>query len=1011
MHDFLNSIARGYASDPDVRTYTFVFPNVRSKRYFTEYMAGLLGEEPRAVSSLSLTLTELFEKGCGMKMASTERLLFMLYRAYCNVRGRQHVEPFDRFRFWGRMILNDFNDVDRYLADAAELFRNARDYKKIQAFYLTPAQEEIIRTYWGSDAYWQSALKNRDAAAAGGDDDGIPFWNHVTMKGEPERKYTQLWAVLGELYREFRRLLAATGECYPGMACRAVAETVLAGKRLPFNPRLFVFAGFNRLSHSEHALFRSLSRQGLAHFYWDYDRVLMTHRRVNTAGRFISTYVKEFCACSPLVEFAPRPASHKVEVIAVPSAALQPKVAARYLHGPESAMVLADGEMLVPTVASIPEEYEHVNVTMGYPMRFSALAQLFSLLVRMQLRARFDAPGVPTFFHDDIVALVSHPSVQLAFPDECAGLLHYMRENYLFNLPLDRLPDDYAALRPLFGAVGDDASADDVAAYVTSLLDYALERGMINGIDRECASAMRSLVQMIVGYTREFDITADRRTLLEMIEHSLTERTLPLEGESFEAMQVMGILETRGMGFPDVVMLSMNDDVFPGVAVSRSFIPESLRRAYGLPTRDHLEADAAYNFYRLLSHARSMTILYDARCGGLRTGQVSRYVTQLRYSDFPGVEITCRLGSFIAPKTVRQSLIPADYKMSKDIFADVLERFRDPAQLKGYRLSASDLKTYVNCPLQFFLAKVNDINPPEAVSEESGAADHGNVIHEVAARVYDYFARRGGAVTQADIDSLLAGGFDSLLERELTRAVNIHLAHYPAFVDGKENAELMSIPLDEKNSLYADAMRIALVTMFEKEQTPFTVIGTEVPSVFSWRVSDSLSVNFKMIIDRIDKVDEDGSEIVRIIDYKTGSDKLSLPSVGSLFEIGNPDHRKAVFQLLIYCAAYRSLHPEIEASKLRPLIFKTRNVNETGFPPITYTPSGPEETAGAEALPVGKKDADSGNLSAYSMVDVEFEKCLSELLNDIFDIAKPVERASDPDCCKYCNFKLLCQTF
>lgn len=988
MHEFLNSIADAYLRDPDLRTYTFVFPNVRSKRYFNEYMAARLGVEPREISSLFLTLTELFEKGCGMKMASTERLLFMLYRAYRTVRGDRDVEPFDRFRFWGQMILNDFNDVDRYLANPKELFRNARDYKKIQSFYLTPAQEEIIRTYWGSDPYWQSALKNRDESGE------LPFWNHVTMKGEPERKFTQLWALLGELYDEFHRLLALTGECYPGMACRAVAESVLLGNPLPFNPRLFIFIGFNRLSHSEHALFRQLARQNKAHFYWDYDAPLMNHRGANTAGRFISTYVEEFRACSPAVEFPPKPAVHRVDVIAVPSAVAQTKVAGRYLTGNDTALVLADSELLVPTVASIPDEYARVNVTMGYPMRFSALAQLFSLLTAMQLRARFDSPGVPTFFHDDVIALTSHPAVQAAFPRECSGLLQFMRERHLFNLPLDSLSADFDALRPLFGTVAKDAGPEAVAAYVNSLLDYAVGSGLVNGIDRECADDLRTLVDQITGCALEFGVDADRRTFFEMIEHALLERTLPLEGESFEAMQVMGILETRALGYPNVVMLSMNDDVFPGSESSRSFIPESLRRAYGLPTRDHLEADSAYHFYRILSHARRMTVIYDARCGGLRTGEESRYVTQLRYGAFPGVEVNVFLGAFPAPLSERMSLIPDGCELSKQIFAETLAHFRNPGQLKAYRLSASDLKSYLNCPLQFFMSKINDINPPEIETEETGAADHGNVIHEVAERVYRFFAARGGEVTRADLDSLVAGGFNNLLERELVRAVNIHFVHYPAMVDGRENAALYDIPLDSKNSIYADALRISLHAMFAREQTPFTIVGTEVPLTFSWPVTDSLSVNFKMIIDRLDKVVEGNSEIYRIIDYKTGGDQTSFPSVESLFEIGNPAQRKAIFQLLVYCEAFLHNHPEVEARCVRPLIFKLKDTEGTDFPPLR----------------MGGR-TDGMELDSYGQVRTAFRKELAAMFTDIFDESKPIVRATDPDCCKYCNFMMLCRKF
>ena len=40
-------------------------------------------------------------------------------------------ESFDEFYFWGDMLINDFDDVDKYMADASVLFRNVQDFKNI----------------------------------------------------------------------------------------------------------------------------------------------------------------------------------------------------------------------------------------------------------------------------------------------------------------------------------------------------------------------------------------------------------------------------------------------------------------------------------------------------------------------------------------------------------------------------------------------------------------------------------------------------------------------------------------------------------------------------------------------------------------------------------------------------------------------------------------------------------------------------------------------------------------
>lgn len=978
MHEFLNSIARAYASDPAVRSYTFVFPNVRSGAYFQETLAKYMGVGPDDLRPMILTLTQLVEKGCGMKVAPKERLLFILYKAYCNVRRRLKTEPepFDRFRFWGNMILSDFDDIDRYLADPKQLFRNVSDYKKIQAFYLTPEQEELIKTYWRTDPYWQSAFENRDRRSE------LPFWNHVSHNNEPERKFTQLWAILGDLYEEFHKLLSETGECYPGGAYRTVAETLLGGERLPFNPRLYIFIGFNRLSHSEHAIFRELQRQGLAHFYWDYDAALMNHRRANTAGRFISTYVKEFSTCKPEVEIPHKPAIHSVKVIAVPGANAQAQVAASLLSGNETALVLADAEMLVPAASAIPETYEQINVTMGYPLRFSALVQLITQLTKMQMRVSYDAKGRAIFFHDDVAELVKHPSVQGAFPEAAAALVPFMRSKRLFNLLADDLTEEFDCLRPLLGTVGKEAGAEEITGYLNSVLDYVSENDMIYGIDRVAYQKVREQVANLAAWSKEYAVITDRRTLFDMLERSLLETTLPMEGESFDALQVMGVLETRALGYTNVVMLSMTDANFPGTESGRSFIPESLRRAYGLPTRDHSEADSAYHFYRILSWARSLTLIYDARCGAMRTGQPSRYLTQLLHGAFPGVKISSHVVGFAPPKLTAGT--STDGSLSKTFLLDRLNAYLDPGQLNSAALSASALKTYLNCPKEFFLEKILKLAPPDPLERETSAADHGNVVHQAAERIYTYFIEtQGGKVTQSDLKSLLDGGFNGLLERELTRAMNINMLFVPETLEnGDENPKIYAPITSGEEIFYIEGLRRELHSLFRREKTPMTIIATEENSRLPLRVAPGLSLNFNMIIDRIDQVEENGKTITRIIDYKSGSDPTEFASVESLFQVGKYGLPKAIFQLLVYCEAYHQ-KTRTPVEEIRPMIFKIKQMDSPDFPMLQFNKS---------------------PLESYAQVADEFRARFADLIGEIFnpEVAAPMVEERN---CTFCKLK------
>lgn len=990
MHEFLNAIADGYLRDPESQHYTFVFPNMRSRRYFAERLAAGGIDRVRA-SSMCLTLTYLVEEASGMKKTSTERLLYILYRAYCNVRARNGVEsgtePFDRFRYWGRMLLSDFDDVDRALADPAEVFRNVEDYKEIQSFYLTPEQERIIRDYWGDDPYWSAALNRRKGLKA----DDLPFWNHVNPGHEPDRKFTQLWAMLGDIYAEFRCLLSARGECYPAMACRAVADRLVADRSaLPFGPKLFVFVGFSRLTNADLVIFDRLKDR--AHYYWDYDPTLMDHcGQANCAGRLVGNYARRFTSRSPYVELPPCPATHKVEIIGVASATAQTKVAARCLTDANTALVLADESMLVPMLTSVPQDrYEKLNVTMGYPMRYSSLAQFYSLLTSMQLRLSYDAAGVPVFFHGDVMALIAHPGLRSRLPRECAALVASMRRNGLYNLPANRLEPDSEALRPLFEPVGREAGAREVGAYVRSVLDFAAAHDMLSSIDRECADVIKSMVGQITECCEEFDIATDRRTFFEIIDRTIMQRSLPLEGETFEAMQIMGVGETRSLGFDSVVMLSMSDDVYPGRDKARSFIPETLRRAYGLPTADVAEAEQAYLFYRILSRSRRLTLIYDARCGALRQGEPSRYITQLRFLNFPGVELTSSMVSFSNPKAGRKVLIPPGRTLAKNAeLLTELNKFADPQHMDTHRLSASRLKGYLNCPLAFFLATVDGIDIPEPDKDEPGAAEHGSVVHEAAERIYGRFmAERGGNVEASDLRALIDGTDGGMLDRELERAMKIHLLHCPP--DAVE-----ATALGEKELMYKDVLKLQLESLFRRDMadTPFQILGVEASEVFSWQVKPGLAVNFRIIIDRIDRLKRPEGDIVRIIDYKTGGDATDFADVETLFALGDPHRASAIFQLLLYCEAYLSLHPETKPENLRPQIFKVKEIGDEAF----------------GLLGMGSKRAKTYvEIETYAQVADAFREQLHAMFDMLFDPETVIERAVDDGCCKFCNFKSLC---
>ena len=148
MTYFLEHIAQSLHKEfgNTLNRHCLVFPNRRAGLYFLKYLAARI-EKPVWAPSI-LTINELFRSYSSLQTAGNEILLFELYKVYSNL--KKPPESFDEFYYWGDMLLNDFDDVDKYLVDASLLFRNVLDIKNIDQQFggLTDGQIEIIRRFW-----------------------------------------------------------------------------------------------------------------------------------------------------------------------------------------------------------------------------------------------------------------------------------------------------------------------------------------------------------------------------------------------------------------------------------------------------------------------------------------------------------------------------------------------------------------------------------------------------------------------------------------------------------------------------------------------------------------------------------------------------------------------------------------------------------------------------------------------------------------------------------------------
>ena len=962
MKPFLYQVATLFYQQygAEIHRLAFVFPNRRAGLFFQKYLSEI-SERPLFSPSI-LTINDLFMQLSGKHPADKIQMLFRLYELYKQRSGSS--ESFDEFIYWGEMLLNDFDDIDKYMVDARMLFRNVSDLKSLDDDfnYLSPEQVQAIRSFWSS------------------------FY----PKGDSpnQQHFLELWEILYDLYAGLRTSLAKDGCGYDGMIFREVVEQLEKEPMSDFSFDQVVFVGLNALSVSEERLLLALQKKGVADFYWDYVGPWVTDPD-NKASFFLERNLRLFPSRMQLP--ATGPVQAEIRVMGVPSAIGQAKQVYPILQAladeqqltDESALrtaiVLPDEHLLVPVLNAIPEVIQHINVTMGYPLAGTPVAALMEYILTLQKNIRY-VDRVPVFYFRDVLPILNHQYVMAAAPEEVSQLVKDMTAGnriYVHAADLNR----HELLSILFTPVQNTEELSDFLIHVLEALNACLRNKRPNPDDEEKISNSTqttadieqefifhyfATVNRMKEVMREAKIEMRLDTYFRLLKRMTDLITIPFEGEPLSGLQVMGVLETRALDFDRLIILSMNEGIFPLKKAANSFIPYNLRRGFGLPTYEHQDSVWAYHFYRLIRRAKQVTLLYDTRTTGLQTGEVSRFVHQLRYHyQYPLIDE-------LVVYDVASSAVPP---ISVQKTAEVEKLLSDFLSGGPRALSASAINTYLDCPLKFYFSVLEQIQEEDEITETVERDVFGSILHKV---MEDLYAPFKGKLVTADLLKLLRKD-QPLLTGTIARAFAELFFKSPVVR-----------PLEGENFLTGEMIRKYAEKILEQDArfTPFHYIESEKKVRATIALSDKRVVQLKGFIDRVDSLDR----VLRIVDYKTGSGKLEFESVEGLFDKEAKDRPKAVMQVFLYAWMYQQL-PEYTGMPIQPAIYYLRTLFQRSFNPVV------EQKKGR-----GKAD----KVNSFQDFASDFEGKLRQCLDEIFNLDIPFTQTETGKACAYCSFRGLC---
>lgn len=982
MKAFLKIVAKDMLEKygTDMSDIAVVFPNKRASLFLNNYLAQL-AHKPIWTPTY-ITISDLFRRHSDLKVADPIKSICDLHKTFVKCTGID--ETLDHFYGWGQLLLADFDDVDKNMVDAKQLFANLSDIHELDdVSYLTDYQKEMIRKFFSNFS-----------------DD---------HNSELKKRFLQLWCHFYDIYTEFNQRMTEQGLAYEG----ALYRSVVSNESIEFRHKKYLFVGFNMMQVVELNLLNRLKKQGKAAFYWDYDQYYMDGN--NEAGHYIRQYLPYYpneLADYPQQEIYNNMTKNKdITYISAPTENIQARYVnswlkenGRYKMGRNVAIVLSDESLLQSVIHSLPQEVGSINITIGYPLQQTPFYSLIQQLIQLQ-GIGHSKQGDTYRLHYVLIAL-RHPYTRY-ISEKYTELLAKLDEQKRFYPSREFLSlDGDEGLTLLFRNLEEATASQD--EYNRKLITYLLDvlrtigthaKELNDPLFHESLYRTYTLLNRLQDLIIAGDLQVDIITLERLIQQLIQTTSIPFHGEPAEGIQVMGVLETRNLDFDHILILSCNEGKLPKGVNDSSFIPYSLRKAYGLTTVENKVAIFAYYFHSMLQRAHDITLTYNNATEDGQSGEMSRFMLQMMVES---------------QHSIKRKTLVAGQKPLRPAYSEAQKTDEVMAVLDNIKMiTPTFLNTYQRCQKQFYYKYVKGLLEPDEIDEdEVDNKIFGNIFHRAAELFYYTFASKDDIATDDQ-------GKQRLIRPIVITADNLDHALKDTslvyrLVDQAFREELFKVSSSDYHPKYNGLQLInkeviasylrQLITI-DRRQAPFSIIGMEIVVSTTLGVATARGQKLFRIggfIDRLDSVAASGNpsalgnlaERIRVIDYKTGRSRTSHPKdieeVFSTQPLAIGKHNDYYLQAILYSLIVkndRRYNPAQEP--VSPGLLFIQNAGADDYDPT---------------LKLGKE-----LLTDVAPLEAEFTDHLRSLLADIYDPALPLKPTEDKKRCVFCPYAALCK--
>jgi ATP-dependent helicase/nuclease subunit B len=944
---FLESVAR-YIHEhykDNVENLCIVLPNKRGALFLKQHLAKVFAKTiwlPAIISA-----EEFINELSGLNSPEEIDLICALYESYKFCYG-ENAEPFDSFAKWGHLILQDFNEIDRYLADSKQLYENLKDIKVIENWSL-------------------------------GEENLTPF----------QVRYLEFMNSLGAIYSHFSKELLLKKQGYQGLSYK-MAVANLQKSDFPNKFHKILFCGFNALNAAELKIFGAFQQQKKADILWDADKYYLENP-LHEAGLFLRKNLDLFQQKEISFLNDHFSGNKSIEIIHVPKQIGQAQIVrqtvesyiSRNIPLDKVAIVLANEKLLWPVLQQLPEGVEHVNITMEYPLRYTSSYAFIDSILQIHLNYEKQTRKQKTIYHRDFVSLVQQP----LFSTLLKGVKSSLSSNKIIG-EINNKNISFISQKHIDDFLGEDKihfsdllheqkEISKLCAAVTKTLeriqDYFLSERENNRalLELEYLGVLIRQMNRLGDLISKYPYFSDIRSFKQLFSQIVGNSTASFIGEPIKGLQIMGVLETRTLDFEHLIFVNVNEGVLPSGKSVNSFIPNDLKRAFGLPL--YLEKDAiySYHFYRLLQRAREITITCDSETDTFGKGEKSRFVTQLQLEMKvynPGMIIEEKVAG--AKELTAESENNIVLQKTENSLERIIKKAGDEGKYGG--LSPSGLITLKECGLKFYFRYGAGLKELKEVEENAEANTFGSILHLALEHLY------------AELCGKVLHGSDLQ-----TKIPLISKAVEKCFVSFFETKELSgkNVLQQEVIKVYVEKLirnDLLLIENLKKENQFLTLNHLEQEFTAPLEINIDGKSHTVFIKGKIDRIDSIAGKI-RIIDYKSSiksSDKFDFSGFDNLFTDRNYNKQ---FQLMMYAwLLYKNKF--CRADQMQPGIVPFREFLKD---PRIITQN---------------KQPFLFNDDFLS----QFEIHLKDFVSHIFNKHSVFNQTKDAETCEYCAYRVIC---